>query len=160
MILSVTDFNDALPHFNAALMLGLVYNHQPVVVLHNYTTKYLFLKLKLPVENDIVIDVTVSYHHVYRCPVLSFRVYRCDVPLTSMDDLLALERPMTTSVPLVLESHHLLHQLWWCLHPCETLAYMDQFPITTGLEYLFAWWSTYGLQAVFPQLVLKHSHTQ
>lgn len=147
MIIDNSTFNANIEGFNDDIISNLHCSEHIFKITNNYIKSINDKKLSF-VEaefGDDKIQFTISYDDFYMVPVFHFRLF----------DKQELAKPppgkLATTNP-----HPLLNlDLWWWIHPCETLHTMNQFKLETPLQYLKLWFATYGISLLFPTITLR-----
>lgn len=158
------EFNDSIEEFISIILENLklkgtdfgfsVGNHY----VNKWATNKMYSFISVSVKR-LRIDFTISFDDLYNVPLFNMRLYDNDTFLTS---------PMTQNTLAVglsavdLQNHHLFHQPWLQVHPCETLQTIDDhlknFPVckyNLGIQYLCCWFGLYGLPCIFPQFSVR-----
>lgn len=171
--LTSQQFNEAIGQFKDVLFdnLQCMIRFKAVAASVKQVNEENYLFGCIAVEDEVRLEFTISYDEFYQVPVFCFRIYVNDrlnfdvVELdTSLKELSHLA--MNKIVDISIIDHHLLHQPWFQIHPCEISqslhTHMSSQDSTTKdcnynpfVTYLTCWFGLYGLPAIFPQFSIR-----
>ncbi|KAI5966040.1 hypothetical protein CANMA_003286 [Candida margitis] len=175
-ILTSQEFNCAIDQFKDFLLDNLQSTVRFKVVVAEVKQvneeRYMFASSTIG-QDDTRLEFTISYDKFYQVPIFSFRFYindKLDFNIDELDQSLKESSNLVLNrlVDLSIIDHHLLHQPWFQIHPCETLNTLNthvqsQRTITSGqnynykysISYLSCWFGLYALPEIFPQFSIR-----